>query len=125
MIPYFTDIRLKGSNISTDGYVEILYNDTWGTICTEKFDIKDASVICRMLGYQGALAAVTKGIFGQGKGPTWLGDVCCHGDEKSILECPHEKIGSQDCDHNGDVGVVCNETEQTSPRGKTLSLLPG
>ena len=113
----FTEVRLRGPYNSTDGFVEILYNDTWGTLCSEKFDIKDARVICRMLGYPDALAAVTKGLFGQGNETIWLGDVCCHGSETSIFHCPRQEIGSPDCGHSDDVGVVCQKTEET-PRGK-------
>ena len=68
-----------------------------------------------MLGFPKALAAVSNGIFGQGKGQIWLSDICCHGDEKSLLQCPHGKIsGTQDCGHSDDVGVVCQEEDHAS-----------
>ena len=33
------------------GAVEICFNNTWGTICTDFWDDKDASVVCNQLGY--------------------------------------------------------------------------
>ena len=45
------DIRLAGTSYSTIGRVEVCLNGTWGTICSNSFDDKDASVVCKQLGY--------------------------------------------------------------------------
>ena len=45
------DIRLVGGSVADEGRVELCLNNAWGTICDDGFDIKDANVICRQLGY--------------------------------------------------------------------------
>ena len=89
------------------GRVELQYNGTWGTICGDYWDLSDAHVVCRQLGYDGALRAVNNAAFGQGTGQIWLDDVQCVGNERSISHCNHLGLGAHNCRHYKDAGVVC------------------
>ena len=45
-------IRLAGSgSSSTNGRVELCYNNQWGTVCDDFWGSSDAQVVCRQLGY--------------------------------------------------------------------------
>ena len=118
MYSVITAVRLVNSfNSSSSGRVEVLYKDVWGTICGDSWDLQDASVVCRQLGFEGALAAYGASEFGQGIGQIWLDEVQCGGDESSISECVHRGWGDHDCSHYSTAVVVCR------PRSKAMRLL--
>lgn len=44
-------IRLQGGSTGREGRVEICINETWSTVCDNKWSNVDANVTCRQLGY--------------------------------------------------------------------------
>ncbi|XP_022778506.1 scavenger receptor cysteine-rich domain-containing group B protein-like, partial [Stylophora pistillata] len=107
-------LRLLNSNNSPfSGRVEVLYRGTWGTICGHYWDLQDADVVCRQLGYDGAISAPKNAVFGQGIGPIWLDNVQCVGNETSITQCNHRGWGVENCRHNQDAGVVCRPSDES------------
>ncbi|KAJ8027592.1 Neurotrypsin [Holothuria leucospilota] len=96
--------RLVDGN-STAGRVEICLNERWGTVCDHNWDMRDADVVCRELGFKGADAALLKAHFGQGQGPVYIEEVECFGNEISIFSCNY--TDSTNCEHEEDAGVNC------------------
>lgn len=96
----------KGNSL-LHGRVEVLYNGIWGTVCHFNFGLQDANVVCRWLGYSGAVAAVRSSRYRQGTGAIWMADVDCKGNEASLLECNQAGLGENSCGHNHDAGVIC------------------
>ena len=45
------ELRLQGGTNSSNGRVEICQSRTWGAVCSDEWDDKDARVVCRQLGY--------------------------------------------------------------------------
>ena len=46
-------------------------------------------------------------LYGQGTGPIWLEELACSGSEDRIIDCSHPPLGTHNCDHIHDVGVIC------------------
>ncbi|EDO46104.1 predicted protein, partial [Nematostella vectensis] len=100
-------VRLTNGSTPTEGRVELLYGNQWGTVCDDNWGIPDADVICHMLGLPGAVKAVTAGHYGAGSLPMGLDEVGCHGNESDIWDCASDGWGKHDCAPNEAAGVVC------------------
>uniref|UniRef100_A0A3Q4HP17 SRCR domain-containing protein n=1 Tax=Neolamprologus brichardi TaxID=32507 RepID=A0A3Q4HP17_NEOBR len=105
--------RLAGSGLTRcSGRVEIYYNNIWGTVCDDYWDLKDAQVVCRQINCGTALEAPRSALFGAGTGQIWLDNVGCSGNESSLIECKYNQFGTNNCGHQQDAGVICSGTGQ-------------
>uniref|UniRef100_A0A667I1S6 Galectin-3-binding protein n=1 Tax=Lynx canadensis TaxID=61383 RepID=A0A667I1S6_LYNCA len=105
------DVRLADGDSTNEGRVEIFYRGQWGTVCDNLWDLTDASVVCRALGFENATQALGRAAFGPGAGPIMLDEVECTGTESSLAECKSLGWLRSNCRHNQDAGVICtNET---------------
>ena len=92
--------------------MEICYNNEYGTVCDDKWDLIDAGVVCRQLNYSFENAIPLKrSYFVPGSNTSlsniFVDNVVCNGSESTLLECQHNIIGEHNCDHTEDAGVIC------------------
>ncbi|NXP18974.1 C163A protein, partial [Scytalopus superciliaris] len=80
-------VRLVGSAGRCAGRVEVYAGGTWSTVCQERWDLRDAAVVCRELGCGTALEAPGSAHFGPGTGAPWPYVAECSGTEESLWEC--------------------------------------
>ncbi|KAL9961250.1 hypothetical protein ACROYT_G030159 [Oculina patagonica] len=100
-------VRLVNGGASY-GRVEVYHNGQWGTVCDDAWDINDANVVCKQLGFPSASSAPPLAAYGQGSDPIWMEEVNCQGGEASLLDCAHTGWGIHNCGHSEDASVVCN-----------------
>ena len=102
-------LRLHGpQSANGTGRVEVFYRGYWGTICDRYWDIKDARVVCRQLGYPLAVRTLRRSQVIPGSGRIWLANVDCTGEEQNLTSCTHYGWGVHSCSHNQDAGVECS-----------------
>ncbi|XP_030048592.1 deleted in malignant brain tumors 1 protein [Microcaecilia unicolor] len=104
-------VRLVDGDNSCAGRVEVNYSNAWGTICDYRWDIQDATVVCRELGCGSAVEATQGAHFKAGSGPVWLKAVFCSGNETQFSQCGSVMSELYPCDHSRDAGVICSGQE--------------
>ncbi|XP_029473791.1 putative DMBT1-like protein [Rhinatrema bivittatum] len=102
-------IRLANGPHRCAGRVEIFYNDQWGTVCDDFWDIDDAAVVCKQLDCGPALSALGSAHFGKGADPIWLETISCNGNELLLSECQGQEMRRNRCSHEEDASVVCSD----------------
>ena len=108
----FVQVRLGGGGYPYQGYIELnVDNQGWKGVCDDAFDLNDAHVICRMLGYSsGASSAYTNSSpFGHGTSfnDFAVDDLQCQGTETSIADCQHSAWYIDNCSSSEWAGVQC------------------
>uniref|UniRef100_A0A669QGP5 Soluble scavenger receptor cysteine-rich domain-containing protein SSC5D n=1 Tax=Phasianus colchicus TaxID=9054 RepID=A0A669QGP5_PHACC len=116
-------LRLVDGLSECAGRVEVFYNNEWGTVCDDNWDMNDAAVVCRQLGCGTALSAPGSARFGWGHSHIWLDEVRCTGEENDISQCAAKTWGVHNCHHGEDAGVVCSVTDTS--KTNSLRLVSG
>ena len=121
------EVRLKeGTENATflEGRVEVKYRLQWGVVCDDDWDLKDAQVVCRMLGYDKALEASSRAKYGTGSGSLGYGtpkmildDVNCKGTESTLADCQHAGFKDHYCKPNEAAGAACAKEGRIEENG--------
>ena len=127
---------MNGSiNSTSAGLVEICFGDVYGSVCSNLWDERDASVVCRQLGsgedrlcdwpYSNTgvlctltllssyidtnnIVAIQDGqLFGNNSLSVSLDNFMCLGSESKLLQCSHGDIHQYNCDSSNVAGVIC------------------
>ena len=112
-------VRLVQGN-QYSGRVQLLHRGTWGAVCGDGWSLEGATVVCKQLGFPGALQSLSKAEFGEilPDEKVWWTGFGCSGNESSISDCLDVESLSdeQSCSFNSPAGVICE--------GKLNTLLP-
>ncbi|XP_051874627.1 deleted in malignant brain tumors 1 protein-like [Pristis pectinata] len=102
------EIRLANGKNRCQGRLEVFFNGTWGTVCSDYFVMENADVVCAQLNCGSATSVENSAAFGEGSGPIWLDDVRCRLDDSLLWQCPSSPWGQHNCNHGEDVGIICS-----------------
>lgn len=118
-------VRLVGSPLAHAGFVQIRQHGRWGSFCDWSWELTQGHVVCRELGYRRALYTTIGELFEQQfRGPIWVEEAVCDGNESSIFNCDLKYIWDYEdvmaCDHSHSAGVICESNHDPRLNGKLM-----
>lgn len=99
------DIKVVNGSSPCDGRLHILYDQQWGTVCYNGWDVNDATVLCSELGC--GEVAVPVSYAGPFVWPIWMDNVACKGKEWLLRDCSFTGYGVSSCAKGLHAGVIC------------------
>ncbi|KAF1402646.1 hypothetical protein FQV23_0008507, partial [Spheniscus humboldti] len=108
----FLALRLMNGN-DCAGRLEVFYNGTWGSICSNRMSQLTAITVCKHLncGDGGEIATDFK--YGRGSGPMWLDHIECTEQHSSLWQCQSDPWDPQSCDNRAEeTHISCTDREK-------------
>ena len=104
-------LRVVDGDGVLSGRVEIYHDNTWGAICDNGWDLKEAKIVCHQLGFLEAEEATTVTLEDDEDVPVVMNRVSCKGTERHLVECPFLCTGNHRCNGSQVAGVRCKPSE--------------
>ncbi|KAH1185555.1 hypothetical protein KIL84_018304, partial [Mauremys mutica] len=117
----FTDLRLV-SDSDCAGRLEVFYNGTWGSVCSNQLSEVTTVIVCKQLscGDGGNIAGVSE----YGKGPTWLDHVRCSEQHSSLWQCPSDQWNPKSCDNRAEETHISCVGKRAKPTRNPFTECP-
>ncbi|XP_044854406.1 antigen WC1.1-like [Mauremys mutica] len=117
----FTDLRLV-SDSDCAGRLEVFYNGTWGSVCSNGMSEVTATIVCKQLncGDGGYIAEVSE----YGKGPTWLDHVRCSEQHSSLWQCPSVPWNPKSCENREEETHISCTGKKAKPNRNPFTECP-
>ncbi|KAJ1095621.1 hypothetical protein NDU88_000780 [Pleurodeles waltl] len=98
-------LRLSGGQSRCAGRVEVYWKGSWGGVCDNIWDKKNAEVVCRELncGYQERIPERLH--FGRRMDPVWMSSLQCSKNEVYLWQCAQDSTPK--CSSKNGAQVVC------------------
>ncbi|KAM6228015.1 antigen WC1.1-like [Porphyrio hochstetteri] len=103
----FVALRLE-NNDSCSGRLQVFYNGTWGSVCSNSMTPQTVSLACKELGCGDAISLDPFPTSGTLPGPAWLDRVECGERHSSFWQCPSAPWHPQSCtDLRDETHITC------------------
>ncbi|KAK6180370.1 hypothetical protein SNE40_012539 [Patella caerulea] len=89
----FREVTISRGDGKSTGKLQVYQNGEWGTVCEAGFDDKDATVACKVLGYESG-SALCCSPYGYNFDSAVMSEVNCTGSETKLSECSSKKYSS-------------------------------
>ncbi|XP_069058193.1 CD5 antigen-like [Pleurodeles waltl] len=110
---YSDRVRLTNSKAPCAGVVQVKVRRTWEVVCDSQWDLHDAAVVCRELGFGVPYSVPPSSVFGAAvTEAVGISDVQCRGDEVSLRQCPHSTSIQDFCYDGRFAGVNCTGPDE-------------
>ncbi|XP_071886473.1 olfactory receptor 14C36-like [Anas platyrhynchos] len=104
----FMALRLENSD-SCSGRLQVFYNGTWGSVCSNSMTTETVSLVCKELGCGNEGELETDSNSAKLSGITWLDRVECGKSNSSFWQCPSHPWHLQSCDDlREETHITCN-----------------
>ncbi|NXU60131.1 C163A protein, partial [Horornis vulcanius] len=113
----FLALRLVNGN-DCAGRVEVFYNGTWGSLCSNSMSQLTAATMCKHLGCGEGGGIEVDFKYGRGSGPTWLDHIECTEQHSSLWQCQSDPWDPQSCSNRAEeTHITCTDREKLRVMG--------
>ncbi|XP_071886442.1 scavenger receptor cysteine-rich type 1 protein M130-like [Anas platyrhynchos] len=117
----FMALRLENSD-GCSGRLQVFYNGTWGSVCSNSMTTETVSLVCKELGCGNEGELETDSNYAKLSGTAWLDHVECGKSNSSFWQCPSAPWDPQSCDDlREETYITCNDP----PRGRPTTNSEG
>uniref|UniRef100_A0A8D2AKL8 SRCR domain-containing protein n=1 Tax=Sciurus vulgaris TaxID=55149 RepID=A0A8D2AKL8_SCIVU len=92
----FLALRMVSEDQECAGWLEVFYNNTWGSVCHSPMEAVTLSVICRHLGC------------GDSSRPRWVDNIRCRKTDTSLWQCPSDPWKQRSCSPKEEAYIMCS-----------------
>uniref|UniRef100_A0A8B9T556 SRCR domain-containing protein n=1 Tax=Anas platyrhynchos TaxID=8839 RepID=A0A8B9T556_ANAPL len=119
----FMALRLENSD-GCSGRLQVFYNGTWGSVCSNSMTTETVSLVCKELGCGNEGELETDSNYAKLSGTVWLDRVECGKSNSSFWQCPSAPWYSQSCDDlREEAHITCKG--KTEPSRHQVRLADG
>ncbi|XP_032060946.1 antigen WC1.1-like [Aythya fuligula] len=110
----FMALRLENSD-GCSGRLQVFYNGTWGSVCSNSITTETVSLVCKELGCGNEGELVTDSSYAELSGTAWLDRVECGKRKSSFWQCPSASWHPQSCtDRREEANITCKGKSEPS-----------
>ena len=80
-------VRFVNESAEYEGTIELYYFGLWATVCADQWDLDDADIVCKDLGFGPAITARKQENYRWDRYPTLCYNVFCISDELTFQSC--------------------------------------